>query len=110
MSKGDTTIPFSGDEARRFHHADGELPASPRRPAAGETRKSTRATAADFGSGKDAGVSSASASSFVHVSEPVLAVVLRLQGRVPRVKVMRGADWEEETPRPSVDHRGEERD
>lgn len=96
MSKGDTTIPFSGDEASRFHHADGELPASPRRPAAGETRKSTRATAAAFGSGKDAGASSASASSFVPLGIAAHAVVLRLQGGFPKIRVRGAAEGGEQ--------------
>lgn len=63
--------------------------------------------AASAGDQEDAGVSSASASSFVPLAVPVQAVVLRLQGKFPRVKAMRGADWEEETPRPSVDQREE---
>lgn len=100
-----------GDEASRFPHAAGELPASSPRPAAGETVIKFPSPAAFAGASEDAGVSSASASSFVPLAVPVQAVVLRLQGKFPRVKAMRGADcWEEETPRPSVDHRGEERD
>ena len=84
MSKGEI-IPFRGDgEAQGFMREPTSPPS--RRPAAG--------------SGEDAGVSSASASSFVHVSEPVLAVVLRLQGRFPKIRV-RGADREEANPRPS---------
>jgi len=48
--------------------------------------------AASAGDQEDAEVSSASASStFVPLSVPVRAVVLRLQGRFPKVNVMRDA-------------------
>lgn len=49
-------------------------------------RSSAAALAAEGSEG--AGVSSASASSFVLLSVPVRAVVMRLQGQFPRVKVL----------------------
>lgn len=110
MGTGETGNSVGGDgEAQGFMRRP-TSPPSPIRRIGGTTNSKSGATAAAFGSGKDAGVSSASASSFVPLAVPVQAVVLRLQGKFPRVKAMRGADWEEETPRPSVDHRGEERD
>lgn len=64
------------------------------RSAAGETviQFPGVSAAASAGVQEDAGVSSASASStFVPLSVPVRAVVLRLQGRFPKVNVMRDA-------------------
>lgn len=46
-----------------------------------------------------AGVSPASASSFIPLGDAVHAVVLRLKGDFPRVRVMAGAPWEEEQAR-----------
>lgn len=46
-----------------------------------------------------AGVSPASASSFVSLGSAVHAVVLRLRGDFPRLRVMAGAPWEEEQAR-----------
>ncbi len=46
-----------------------------------------------------AGVSPASASSFVPLGDAVHAVVLRLKGDFPRLRVMAGAPWEEEQAR-----------
>lgn len=48
---------------------------------------------------EDAGVSSASASSFMPLGDAVHAVVLRLRGDFPRVRVLAGAPWEEEQAR-----------
>lgn len=64
------------------------------------------------GDGTDARKPAASAGppqgGFVPLGVPVQAVVLRLRGQFPRVKVVRGADCEEEEPRPSADQTGEE--
>jgi hypothetical protein len=80
------------DEANRFPQAADELSASSHRPAAGETVIQFPSPAASAGAREDAGVSSASASStFVPLSVPVRAVVMRLQGRFPKVNVMRDA-------------------
>lgn len=58
---------------------------------------------------EDAGVSSASASSFVSVGSAISPVILRLQGRFPRIKVLAGAPREEERARrPSAALDGEE--
>ena len=90
-----------GDEANRFPHAVGELPASSPRPAAGETVIQFPSPAAkSAGAREDAGVSSASASStFIPLSVPARAVVMRLQGQFPKVKVLAGAQREEEPTR-----------
>lgn len=70
-------------------------------------RSSAAALAAEGSEG--AGVSSASASSFVLLSVPVHAVLMRLQGRFPRVQVLAGAPREEERARrPSAALEGEE--
>lgn len=76
---------------------EGKSPASDRLPSPsagppGSSRlipfpRSSAAALAAEGS-EDAGVSSASASSFVLLSVPVRAVVMRLQGQFPRVKVL----------------------
>lgn len=98
------------DEANRFPQAADELSASSHRPAAGETVIQFPSPAASAGAREDAGVPSASASSFVPLSVPVRAVVLRLQGRFPMVNVMRDAA-EGGAPAASLDDQreGEER-
>jgi len=104
---------FSGNDGDQGLHAVPDHPAVP--PAApGETiipfPRSAAAALSAEGS-EDAGVSSASASSFVPLSVPVRAVVLRLQGRFPKIRVERAAEgdfaarsdqsaaWEEEGER-----------
>lgn len=107
---------------RSTHNGDGEgrslagdvvpFPSPARR--AGQTANSSSpgpAAAASAGDQEDAGVSSASASSFVPLSVPVRAVVMRLQGRFPRIRVERATEgdfaarsdqsaaWEEEGER-----------
>lgn len=57
------------------------------------------AAASSAGDQEDAGVSSASASSFVSLGSVTHAVVLRLQGGFPKVKVLAGAQREEEPTR-----------
>lgn len=85
---------FSGNDGDQGLHAVPDHPAVP--PAAsGETiipfPRSAAAALSAEGS-EDAEVSSASASStFVPLSVPVRAVVMRLQGRFPKVNVMRDA-------------------
>lgn len=88
---------FSGDEASRFPHAVGELPASSPFAASGETVISFpgSSAAASAGDQEDAGVSPASASSFVSLGTAISPVILRLQGGFPRVKVLAGAPREE---------------
>ncbi len=84
MAKGEI-IPFRGDgEAQGFMREPTSPPS--RRPAAGRTDNSkTGATAA--GSGEDAGVSSASASStFTSLGDLTHAVVLRLAGGYPKIR------------------------
>ncbi len=98
-----------GDEASRFLHAAGELPASSPRPAAGETVINFPSPAAFAGAREDAGVSSAPASSFVSLGEAAHAVVLRLQGGYPKIRgpARQGGGAE---PRRSSDQReGEDR-
>lgn len=97
MPKGENVIPFRGSAKDQGRHAVSDHLGAPR-PAAGESKNQFRANAA-AGSGEDAGVSSASASSFVSLGSITHAVVLRLRGGFPMVKVMAGAPWEEEQAR-----------
>jgi hypothetical protein len=105
---------FSGNDGDQGLHAVPDHPAVP--PAAsGETiipfPRSAAAALAAEGS-EDAGVSSASASSFVPLSVPIRAVVMRLQGKFPKIRVERATEgdfaarsddrsaaWEEEDQR-----------
>lgn len=79
------------DEANRFPQAADELSASSHRPAAGETVIQFPSPAASAGAREDAGVSSASASSFVSIGAVTHAVVLRLRGGFPKVRMGLGA-------------------
>lgn len=63
--------------------------------------------AASAGDQEDAGVSSASASSFVSLGSVTHAVVLRLRGGFPRVHVLAGAPREEEQARRPFDQEGD---
>lgn len=100
-----------GDEASRFPHAAGELPASSPARRIGETvipfPRSAAAALAAEGS-EDAGVSSASASSFVSIGAVTHAVVLRLRGGFPKIRGPARQGGAE--PRRSFDQReGEDR-
>jgi hypothetical protein len=78
----------NGDEANRFPQAADELSASSPARRIGETIIPFPAPPQLPGR-EGAGVTSASASStFIPLSEPVRAVVMRLQGRFPRIKVL----------------------
>lgn len=85
-----------GDEASRFLHAAGELPASSPARRIGETvipfpRSAAAALAAEGSEG--AGVSSASASStFIPLGVPARAVVMRIKQGRPRIRVERAAE------------------
>jgi hypothetical protein len=81
------------DEANRFPQAADELSASSHRPAAGETVIQFPSPAAFAGAREGAGVSSASASStFIPLGDLTHAVVLRLAGGYPRIRVERAAE------------------
>lgn len=88
---------------RSTHNGDGEgrslagdvlpFPSPARR--AGQTANSQTpgvSAAASAGVQEGAGVSSASASSFVPLSVPIRAVVMRLQGKFPRIRVERATE------------------
>lgn len=98
-----------GDEASCFPHAAGELPASSPRPAAGETVIKFPSPAAFAGASEGAGVSSASASSFVSLGSAVHAVVMRLQGDFPKIRVRRAAEGGEPAARLGDQREGEDR-
>jgi hypothetical protein len=96
------------DEANRFPQAADELSASSHRPAAGETVIQFPSPAASAGAREDAGVSSASASSFVSIGAVTHAVVLRLRGGFPKIRGPARPGGAE--PRRSLDQReGEDR-
>ena len=80
------------DEANRFPQAADELSASSHRPAAGETVIQFPSPAASAGAREDAAVSSASASLFVSIGAVTHAVVLRLRGGFPKIRVERAAE------------------
>lgn len=95
---------------RSTHNGDGEgvslagdvvpFPSPARR--VGQTAKSSSpgpAAASSAGDQEDAGVSSASASSFVPLGSLTHAVVLRLQGGFPKIRVRRPAEGGAETGR-----------
>lgn len=101
MGKGEIIRFPRRDEASRFHHADGELPASSQARRTGETRNSFRANAAE-GSGEDAVVSPASASStFIPLGAAIRPVILRLKGRYPRISMPARLSEEEEAAAPA---------
>lgn len=67
-----------------------------------------RANAA-AGSGEDAGGSSASASSFIPLGMAAHAVVMRLQGGAPKIRVRRAAEGGEPAARLDDQREGEDR-
>lgn len=76
------------DEANRFPQAADELSASSHRPAAGETVIQFPSPAAkSAGAREGAGVSSASASSFVQIGVPARAVVMRIKQGRPKISM-----------------------
>ena len=61
-------------------------------PPTGPTVIQFRSPAASAGAREDAGVSSASASSFVQIGIPARAVVMRIKQGLPRIRVERAAE------------------
>lgn len=92
MSTGENVIPFKRDGEDRS--ARTPSPPSQARRAGPTSNSISPGSAASSGDQEGAGVSSASAPSFVQVGEPAFAVVMRLQSKFPRIQVRTATEGE----------------